>query len=524
MNASSHPAPSTVEHPDRVEHHDIIIVGAGFSGLGMAIGLKQKSREDFLILEKEEGVGGTWRVNHYPGCACDVQSHLYSFSFAPNPGWSRMFAPQAEIRDYLQHCADQYGLWPHIRLGTTLSRAQWDETARLWRLQDSEGRSYSARVLISGMGALSIPAYPDIPGAERFGGKRFHSQHWDHQYDLRGKRVAVIGTGASAIQFVPRLQPLVGQLDLYQRTAPWILPKPDRAMTEKELRLFRRLPIAQKALRTGIYWSLEARVMGLALHPGLMSLARRWALRHIDRQIRDPELRRKVTPDYEIGCKRILLSNDYYPSLDQNNLDVITSPIREITKDAVVTRDGRAREVDVIIYGTGFKATDPVPQGLIFGRGGRDLHDLWQEGPEAYKGTTVNGFPNLFLLMGPNTGLGHSSMVYMIESQISYVLDALRLMRRRRLGAMEVKAPRQLRFNQRIQNKLGGSVWNSGGCQSWYLHPKTGRNVTLWPGFTFQFRLITRRFDPGAYVLEKLGEQADQQKELSASGAPTLSG
>lgn len=524
MHPSFTPAPSTPGRHEAVEHHDIIIVGAGFSGLGMAIGLKQQGGKNFLILEKDEGVGGTWRVNHYPGCACDVQSHLYSFSFAPNPNWSRMFAPQAEIREYLRHCADQYGLWPHIRLSTALSRAQWDESAQLWRLRDSDGRHYSARVLISGMGALSIPAYPDIPGADRFRGKRFHSQHWDHQFDLRGKRVAVVGTGASAIQFVPQIQPLAERLDLYQRTAPWILPKPDRAMTGRELRLFRRLPLAQKALRAGIYWSLEARVMGLALHPGLMSLARRWGLRHIDRHIRDPELRRKVTPDYQIGCKRILLSNDYYQALDQDNLDVITDGIREITEEGVVARDGRERKVDAIIYGTGFKATDPVPRGLIFGREGRDLHDLWQTGPEAYKGTTVNGFPNLFLLMGPNTGLGHSSMVYMIESQITYVLDALRLMRRRKLAAVEVKAPPQLRFNQRIQSKLGGSVWNSGGCQSWYLHPQTGKNVTLWPGFTFQFRLITRRFDAGAYVLEKLGEQKEQKGDLPTPDASSISG
>lgn len=506
-----------------VEHHHTIIVGAGFSGLGMAIKLKQSGDDDFLLLEKENGVGGTWRVNHYPGCACDVQSHLYSFSFAANPEWSRMYAPQPEIRDYLQGCAERFNLWPNIRLATALARAWWDESTQLWQLKDASGRRYSARVLVSGMGALSMPAYPRIPGIERFQGKAFHSQQWDHDYDLRGKRVAVIGTGASAIQFVPQIQRQVAHLDLYQRTPPWIIPKPDRPMKEAERKLFAWMPAAQKAFRAAIYASLEARVMGLALHPGLMAVARRWALKHIDTQISDPVLREKLTPDYEIGCKRILLSNDYYPALDQPNVDVIDNGIREVTEKGVVTSDGIEREVDAIIYGTGFKATDPVPAGLIFGREAEDLHQVWRDGPEAYKGTTVSGFPNLFVLMGPNTGLGHSSMVYMIESQIQYVLDAMKLMRKRHLGAVEVKPQSQRSFNQRVQNKLGGSVWNSGGCNSWYLHPVSGKNVSLWPGFTFQFRLITRRFDDGAYKLEPLSEldtQAGSETPEAPASAP----
>ena len=505
-----------------VEHHQTIIIGAGFSGLGMAIRLKQSGDSDFLLLEKESGVGGTWRVNHYPGCACDVQSHLYSFSFAPNPDWSRMYAPQPEIRDYLQGCADRFKLWPHIRLATTLKRAWWDDGSQLWQLEDASGRRYSARILVSGMGALSMPAYPRIPGIDRFQGKAFHSQQWDHDYDLRGKHVAVIGTGASAIQFVPKIQRQVAHLDLYQRTPPWIIPKPDRPMKGAERKLFSLVPATQKALRAAIYASLEARVMGLALHPGLMAIARRWALKHIDSQISNPDLRQKLTPDYEIGCKRILLSNDYYPALDQPNVNVITDDVQEVTGKGVVTSDGTERKVDAIIYGTGFKATDPVPAGLIFGRNGEDLHEAWREGPEAYKGTTVTGFPNLFVLMGPNTGLGHSSMVYMIESQIQYVLDAMKLMRKRHLAAVEVKPQLQQSFNQRIQNKLGGSVWNSGGCNSWYLHPVSGKNVSLWPGFTFQFRLMTRRFDAGAYRLKRLGASGHQRDERS--DAPNVVG
>ncbi|RLU03074.1 MAG: NAD(P)/FAD-dependent oxidoreductase [Ketobacter sp.] len=499
-----------------VEHHKVAIIGTGFSGLGMAIRLKQQGENDFIVFEKEGGVGGTWRVNHYPGCACDVPSHLYSFCFAPNPNWSRMFAPQPEIKKYLEYCADHYGVMPHVKLNNAVKSAHWDEQQQLWMVTDQQGKQYSANLLVAGAGGLSVPAYPNIPGLEKFEGKAFHSQDWDHNYDLHGKRVAVIGTGASAIQFVPEVQKQAAQLDLYQRTPPWILSKPDRAMNFAEKVLFKRFPKAQLALREKIYWTLESRVLGMLVNPRLMAIAKRWALNHIRNQISDPELRKKVTPDYTIGCKRILMSDNYYPALDQPNVDVITTGIREVTANSVITVDGEEREVDAIIYGTGFKATDPMPRGLFFGRNGTDIVDTWPEGPEAYKGTTVSGFPNFFILMGPNTGLGHNSMVYMIESQVNYVLSAIKYMEKKRIKQIDVAPSAQAEYNDRIQNKLQGSVWNSGGCQSWYLHPVSGKNVTLWPGFTWQFRQQTRRFDAGAYLFN--GAQESMNTENTVKG------
>ena len=484
-----------------VEHHKIIIIGSGFSGLGMAIKLKESGESNFIVLEKEQGVGGTWRVNHYPGCACDVPSHLYSFSFEPNPQWSRMFAPQQEIKAYLERCAQEYGVLPHVRLGVEVSTLRWDDARQLWQIQCADGRAFTASMVVSGMGGLAIPAYPNVKGLENFQGKMFHSQQWDHDYDLRGKRVAVIGTGASAIQFVPQVQKQAARLDLYQRTAPWIMSKPDRAMTWLEKNLFQRFPASQRALRDGIYWALESRVLAFVINPRIMAIAKRQALQHIRKQISNPELRKKVTPDYTIGCKRILMSDEYYPALDSANVDVITDGIREVRANSIVDVNGVEREVDAIIFGTGFKAADPVPPGVVFGRNGKDLGDIWQQGPEAYKGTTVAGFPNLFFLMGPNTGLGHNSMVYMIESQISYVLDALKTMTKKRLLSVEVRQRDQDDYNADIQGRMTGTVWSSGGCQSWYIHPVSGKNVTLWPGFTWQFRQQTRRFDVRAYRL-----------------------
>ncbi|OUS27212.1 4-hydroxyacetophenone monooxygenase [Gammaproteobacteria bacterium 45_16_T64] len=485
-----------------VEHHKIAIIGSGFSGLGMAIKLKQSGENDFVVFEKEGGVGGTWRVNHYPGCACDVPSHLYSFSFASNPTWTRMFAPQPEIKNYLEHCAEKFTLMPHVRLNNAVTSARWDEDNTVWRIQDQHGKQHTATMIVAGTGGLSTPSYPNLNGVERFEGTIFHSQDWNHEYDLTGKRVAVIGTGASAIQFVPHVQKQAKKVDLYQRTAPWVMSKPDRAMSWAERNLFKRLPAAQNALRKSIYWMLESRVLGFTVNPRLMVIAKRWALNHIRAQITDPELRKKVTPDYTIGCKRILMSDDYYPALDQPNAEVVTTGIQEIKANSIVTVDGEEREVDAIIYGTGFAATSPVPKGVIHGRDGVDLVDSWKDGPEAYKGTTISGFPNLFMLMGPNTGLGHNSMVYMIESQITYVLDAMKKMRKENIGYVDVLPEVQATYNEAIQRKTSGSVWNSGGCQSWYLHPETGKNVTLWPDFTWKFRLQTRQFDTKAYYLQ----------------------
>ncbi|WP_022975282.1 flavin-containing monooxygenase [Nevskia ramosa] len=483
------------------ENKQILIIGSGFAGLCMAIKLREQGIEDFQILERGDDVGGTWRDNHYPGCACDVQSHLYSFSFEPNPEWTRMFARQPEIKAYLEKCAAKYDLRRHIVFGANVQNARYDEAAATWTVKTADGRSFSGRVLVSGMGGLSNPAMPNVKGLNSFKGKAFHSAHWDHSYDLTDKRVAVIGTGASAIQFVPQIQKTAKRVDLYQRTAPWIMPKPDREIGPTERRLYKALPALQNAYRTAIYWMLESRVLGFAVNPKLMTMVEGVARGHIKRQIKDPALRIKVTPDYTIGCKRILISNDYYPALAQANVEVITNDIVEVRANSVVDSAGNERAVDAIIYGTGFKAQDPMPRGTVFGTGGVDLLDAWKTGPEAYLGLSVAGFPNFFMLVGPNTGLGHNSMVFMIESQVAYVMDALKTMRKQKLRAVDVKPDAQVTFNKGIQGQLSKTVWTS-GCKSWYVDAN-GKNTTLWPGFTFIYRGKTRRFPATAYRLER---------------------
>lgn len=506
----------------------IAIIGTGFSGLGMGIKLKEAGYHDFVILEQSDDIGGTWHENHYPGCACDVQSALYSFSFEQNPNWSRRFAQQPEIQAYLKHCAEKYGLMQHICFNTHVAGARYDEARASWTVEtcDSpklwaymrelgvkpgdkldrsdealpEFQSFRADIVVSGMGGLSTPAYPDIKGLESFTGKSFHSQDWDHGYDLRGKRVAVIGTGASAIQFVPEVAKRAARLDLYQRTPPWIMPKPDRAIRWWESALFRRLPQTLNAYRQSIYWLLEGRVLGFVGNPQILKLGELQARRHIRNQISDPALRKKVTPEFHFGCKRVLISNNYYPALARDNVNMLTVGIRQVRGNVIVDNNGREREVDCLIYGTGFKAQEPIPAGMIFGRDGQDLLDAWQEGAEAYKGSVIAGFPNFFMLMGPNTGLGHSSMVYMIESQIQYVLDAIRQMDHNGWKSVEVKEQAQSHYNARIHSKLSGSVWHT-GCQSWYVN-ENGKNTTLWPGFTWQFRQQTRQFDARRYHCE----------------------
>jgi cation diffusion facilitator CzcD-associated flavoprotein CzcO len=480
-----------------VMNDEILIIGCGFAGLGMGVRLKRAKIESFTLLERAAEIGGTWRDNQYPGCACDVQSQLYSYSFEPNAGWSRAFAEQGEIREYLRRCADKYGLRRHIRFGQEVTRASFDDARCLWTVETSSGDTYRARVVVSAMGALSNPAYPTIPGMERFEGERFHSATWNRGYDFAGKRVAVIGSGASAIQFVPQIAPKVERLDIYQRTPPWILPKPDRTIGSAERAIYRSLPIAQKLVRWCLYWELEARVLAFAVHPALMRAVAWQARRHIRRSIEDRELRAKLTPEYTVGCKRVLISNDYYGALARPNVSVVTDGIREIRARSVVDQTGHERDVDAIVFATGFQAQDPVRRGMIFGRRGQDLVDAWHDGPEAYKGTTVAGFPNLFLLLGPNTGLGHSSVLFMIESQIAYVMDALRQMRANDWLSLDVQPDAQSAFNHKLKLKSAKAVWQS-GCKSWYL-TESGRNTTMWPDFSFRFRQLTRNFDASAY-------------------------
>jgi cation diffusion facilitator CzcD-associated flavoprotein CzcO len=476
---------------------DVAVLGAGFSGLGMAYHLKKEAKRSFLVLEKAQDVGGTWRENSYPGCACDVASPLYSFSFAQNPNWSRMFSTQPEIWAYLRDFAVQNDLGAHIRFGAEVAGAQWDDTAGLWRIALRTGEIVSARVIASGMGGLHIPAFPEVQGVGRFAGPAFHSAQWRHDVDLTGKSVAVIGTGASAIQFVPQIQPTAAKIHLYQRTAPWILPKLDRPFAAWEKRLFAAAPVTQEALRRWVYLTNEIKAFAfIQQNPKLIEKTQHMALEHLNAQIADPALRKRLTPDYAIGCKRVLISNDYYPAVAQPNVEIVTDPIREITADGVTTIDGTARKADVLIYGTGFQ---PMNVEIDFvGRDGRSLaQDAWKDRPRAHLGLTVAGFPNLFFLMGPNTGLGHNSMVYMIESQIAFVIDALTQMDARGARAIEVKGEAEAAFNTELQEKLSRTIWAS-GCRSWYVKVDGG-NATTWPSFTFQYRKRTKAVPVSLY-------------------------
>jgi cation diffusion facilitator CzcD-associated flavoprotein CzcO len=480
------------------EHHRIVIVGTGFSGLGMAIKLKEEGEHDFVLLERAADIGGTWRDNTYPGCRCDVSSHLYSFSFAPNPNWSSTFSPQEEILDYLRDCAERYGVMPHVRFETELEGAAWDTDDELWRIETSNG-PLTADILIAAQGPLSDPSLPEVPGLDSFEGTAFHSAEWDHEHDLTGERVAVVGTGASAIQFVPEIQPKVASLHVFQRTAPWVIPHRNRPLKRWERALYRLFPPAQLAMRAGIYWARES----FALQFRRRAVGRpleRIPLRHLRNQIDDPELRRKLTPDYRLGCKRILPADEWYPALAQPNVEVVTGGVTEIRPHSVVAEDGIEREVDTIIFGTGFHVTDVPIADRIGGRDGRTLAEVWQGSMQAYKGTTVAGYPNLFFLVGPNTGLGHTSIVFMIESQIAYVLDALRTMRQTGARTVEVREDAQAAYNAELDRMTEGTVWVTGGCTSYYID-RNGHNSALWPTYTWPFRRRLRRFDAAAYTL-----------------------
>jgi cation diffusion facilitator CzcD-associated flavoprotein CzcO len=472
------------------------IIGSGFSGLGMAIRLKQEGIDDFTVLERGDDIGGTWHYNTYPGCACDVPSHLYSFSFAPNPKWSETYSTQPEIRDYLHRVADEFGVREKVRLNCTVEGIEWEEGG--WTIATSDG-PLRARVVVAGMGPLAEPKFPDVEGLDEFEGEMFHSARWNHDYDLTGKRVAAVGTGASAIQFVPEIQPQAAQVHVVQRTAPWVMPHPNRGISPRERRLYSRFPWLQKLVRGGIYSSRELLVLGFVKQPRLMRVVERLARRHMRSQISDPELLAKVTPDYTIGCKRILPSNVWYRALSKPNVELLTGGVARFTRNSVITGDGEEREVDAVIFGTGFQVTDMPVGRMVRGPGGRTLDDVWQGSPRAHLGTAMPGFPNLFVLLGPNTGLGHSSMVYMIESQVAYVLDALKYMDSHAADTVEVSAEAAERYNADIDARMQGTVWNT-GCASWYLDA-TGRNATLWPDWTFRFRQRTAEFDPGDFEL-----------------------
>ena len=477
----------------------VAIVGTGFAGLGTAIRLKQAGFDDFVVLERADDVGGTWRDNSYPGCQCDVPSNLYSFSFAPNPNWTNTFPLQPEIWDYLRDCATRFGVMPHIRFGHEVLNARWDEASAQWLVHSSHG-DLATRFLVLGQGPLSDPALPDIRGLDTFQGTVFHSARWRHDHDLTGERVAVVGTGASAIQFIPEIQPKLRALQLYQRTPPWVMPHPKRPVSAAERWLYRNVPAVQRLLRGTIYMTRESFVLVFTGHSRMTRIAEGLSLRHLRQQVPDPGLRRRLTPDYHIGCKRILISNDYYPAITKPNVEVITDRIREMRPHSIVAADGTERVVDTIIFGTGFHVTDSLMAQRVCGKDQRLLAEVWGGSPQAYRGTTVAGFPNMFMLAGPNTGLGHTSLVFMIESQIAYVVDALRTLGRQGAGVFDVRPAAQERYNEAVQQGLRNTVWNTGGCASWYLDAN-GRNSALWPTFTWPFHQRTARFDAEAYEL-----------------------
>ncbi|MCH9710703.1 MAG: NAD(P)/FAD-dependent oxidoreductase [Actinomycetia bacterium] len=508
-----------VENPENISadhtrvHTRALIIGAGFSGLGMAIELQRKG-VDFEILEKAEEIGGTWRDNTYPGCACDIPSHMYSFSFEPKADWTHMWSFQPEIQNYLLGVTDKYGLRRYIHFGAHVDRAQWDEDELLWHVFTTDGREFVAQFLISGAGGLHIPLIPEFEGLDDYlaaGHLAFHSAQWDHTVDLAGKRVAVIGTGASAIQIVPEIVKDVASLQLYQRTPAWVMPRPNNPIPEGMRRVFANVPGTRAATRAAIYWLHEAVGFAMTRQPRLLKIGEVLGKWNIRRSIKDRELRRKLTPNYRAGCKRILNSDSYYRGIADPKAEVITDRIARLSSEGIVTvgADGQetVREVDVVVFATGFHVTDSYTYVDIKGPGGEDLVDRWnKEGIAALRGITVAGMPNLFFLLGPNTALGHNSVVFMIESQIRYTAQAIVAVDKAGAGAIAPTRAAQDRYNNDLQHALAGTVWSTGGCQSWYLD-EHGVNRTLWSGMTWQYWLSTRRFNASEYTF--MGRRRD---------------
>ena len=536
---------------DSVRETGVLIIGAGFSGIAAGTRLLREGLEDFQIIDRGHEVGGTWRDNTYPGAACDVPSHLYSLSFSQEFDWSRSFGTQPEIADYQRSVAVEQGLYPYIRFRTEMLDARWDDAAGRWlvttrelphQLDDADGRTvvassgemvdkvfggdgsgagvgdgsgngsgdgrrdagstttWSARELVLGVGALCEPRLPDIEGIEGFEGTIFHSARWDHDADLRGKRVAVIGTGASAIQIIPKIAPIVGHLDVYQRTAPYVIPRLDRSYFGWERAALRNVPGLRRVVRGQDWFFRELQVPGLTRNENFMAPIKALALGMLRVQVRDPELREKLTPKFTIGCKRMLISNTYFPAIARDNVDLVTDPIQRVNAHSITTADGTERPIDVLVVCTGFHVTDSPTFELVHGRVGESLSEMWgREGMSAHKGTTVHGFPNLSVLMGPATGLGHSSMIYMIESQVNYFMDMLKTKRRHGADVAEVSARAQGEWNDWIRERLPETVWVT-GCGSWYLD-EHGNAPAVWPSWTWKFRAKTKKFDASSYDL-----------------------
>lgn len=480
-------------------HTPLLIIGTGFAGLGLAMKLKRQGDNDFIIIERSDDVGGTWRDNRYPGAACDVPSHLYSYSFKLKSDWSRVFAPATEIWEYMRWCAKDEGLMPHIHFNTNMLDCSWDETSKLWRVSTSQGE-YTANVVVTAMGHLADEKYPPIEGIESFAGEKFHSARWDHSADLNGKRIAVIGSGASALQIIPEMQKVASELIVFQRSAPYVIPRPDRAYTEAEKRRFARDPEAMEALRSDLFWGMEYNYAQRRGIPKSISEAYAMANGHRENQVTDPEVMKKVTPDYEIGCKRVLISDVYYPAMQADNVHIEASALEKVEGNSLVSKDGNAFEVDAVVFATGFEAIEPPFAPHIHGRDGLTLSDYWSTGMQALDSTTVAGFPNLFIMNGPNTGLGHNSVLYVVESQIDYILGGLAYMKERSATVLEPRPESETEYVDEMIDRAAGTVWLTGGCKNWYVDYRTNRLTVTWPDFAYAFRDSNGEFVPEHYA------------------------
>lgn len=486
------------EHSSKA--YTAIIIGSGFGGQCAAINLLKQGHTDFLILERRDFMGGTWCQNSYPGAAVDVQSPLYSISSEPYQ-WTQMFAEQEELQQYTNYVVDKHGLRAKTQLNANVLGVRWDATSQNWEVQTENKGVFKAQIVINASGPLSTPVTPNFPGRERFKGKSFHTNGWDHSYDYTGKRVAIIGSGASAAQVIPAIAGKVKQLHVFQRSPHWVLPRPDKKFNRFERALLGVKPF-YKALRTLIYWALESRVVGFKYSKRMLNLvAQQKAERFLEKTIADPVLRAKLTPNYTIGCKRIILSSTLYPALARDNVSVYTRDqgIREITETGIVTQDGQQLDVDLIVYSTGYDATDGVISYPVVGTEGRTLGAFWKEFPRAYLGTSMPGFPNLFIVTGPNTGIGHTSAIFIIEAQMNYIMKSLAELKKKNQRAIEVKPDAEARYTEMIHSEMGQTVWKTGGCNSWY-QSKSGHVIAMFPGFSFTYRGLAKAFKPEHHV------------------------
>jgi cation diffusion facilitator CzcD-associated flavoprotein CzcO len=484
-----------------VRSPEIAIIGAGISGLCMAVALKRAGIHSFTIYDKNEGLGGTWRDNEYPGAACDIPSHLYSFSFDPNPDFSRKYSAQTEIRRYLEGVAERHQLLPHFRFGKEATRARFDDKAHTWRLAFRDGTEVTTDVVITGTGQLNLPIIPDFPGLESFDGKKMHSARFDPRYDVTGRRVAVIGSGASAVQIVPQVAARAAHLSVFQRSAHWVMPRNDRGYAALERWAFRKMPQLLEAYRSLLYVKHEVWFLPLANVGIAQRIATTLAERHLETQIPDPALRQRLTPDFPIGCKRILISDDYYPAFNRPNVDLVTDRIQQFEPAGIRDASGKLHEVGTVIFATGFDSTAFLAPMEIRGRYGTRLEDAWKGGAEAYLGMSVSGFPNLFLLYGPNTNLGHNSIIFMIECQVNYVVQCIERMREKRLSTFEVRHDAMTRYNQGLDEDLAKTIW-SAGCDSWYKN-EAGKITNNWSSFTTAYWWRTRRPKWSAFAEER---------------------